>query len=154
MNNIKDVITNVKGQFVSLKWRKVCSTYKNVTENIEKETSAHSVRVGAQYDNMSVVKEGRENGILPTENAGLKGLEWEVYPYILKNPKTGREFLRIETTETSTFSSEFFMDDEPIEKKYILDKLTASEKNSRGIRPTVMNIPLDNILEVKCKALA
>ena len=38
MNNIKNAITSIKGQFVSLKWHKTCSTYKNVTENIEKET--------------------------------------------------------------------------------------------------------------------
>ena len=38
MNNIKNAITGIKGQFVSLKWHKTCSTYKNVTENIEKET--------------------------------------------------------------------------------------------------------------------
>ena len=37
MNNIKNAITSIKGQFVSLKWHKTCSTYKNVTENIEKE---------------------------------------------------------------------------------------------------------------------
>ena len=154
MNNIKNAITGIKGQFVSLKWHKTCSTYKNVTENIEKETQAHSVRIGAQYENMQAVKEGRENGNLPSENTGLRGLEWEVYPYILKNPKTGKEFLRIETTEASTFSSEFFMDGQDVDKESILDKLTANEKKSNDTRPIVMNIPLENILEINCKALA
>lgn len=42
---------------------------------VTKETFTY-IRKGIEYDNMASVKEKRENGTLPTENAGLPWGEW------------------------------------------------------------------------------
>lgn len=143
-------IMNVKGQIVTLKWNKTCKTKKSCEDTITKDTIAKCVRIGCGYDNLSVVKEGRENGELPTENAGLPAsLEWEVYPTLLRNKFTGKQFVRVETMSNSIFNSNFYKNGREVSKESILDVLLASEK-SRGERPVVMNIPLENITELVC----
>ena len=42
-----------------------------------------------QYDNKASVKEARQNGDLPSENQGLKGMEWVEYPIVKKSVKKG-----------------------------------------------------------------
>ena len=143
-------LLGIKGQIVTLKWHKDCKTKKSVLEHIEKNTTAKCIRIGCGYDNLSAVKEGRENGTLPEENAGLApSLEWEVYPTIIRNKNTGKRYVRVELMPNSKFESEFFMDGASVNKADIEEKLLASEK-SRGSMPTVMNIPLENITEVVC----
>lgn len=145
---ILDRILNKKGQFSSLVWRKPCKVYKNVAEVIEKETSANGVQIGAAYDNCKKVIEGRENGELPAENAGLNGLEWVQYPYITRNPKSNKEYLRITLTNNSHFHSKFFENGVETTKEAIIDKLTATERNHSDNMPLVMNIPLDKIINI------
>ena len=141
-------LLNKKGKMSSLTWRKSCKTYKGVEDIIEKETKASSVQIGAGYDNCKRVIEGRADGTLPEQNVGLNGLEWVNYPYILKNPKTEKEYVRITLTANSNFKSKFFENGQEVEKSSILDKLTAAEKNRNGDMPLVMNIPLENIIEL------
>ena len=141
-------ILNKKGKMTSLIYRKLCKTYKGVDDIIEKETRVHSVQIGAGYDNCKRVISGREDGTLPLENAGLNGLEWVSYPYILRNPKTGKEYVRITRTANSHFDSKFFENGIEVEKSSILDKLTAAEKSKRSDIPLVMNIPLDSIINL------
>lgn len=142
-------ILSKRGQFTALTWRRKCKTYKGVEDIIEKETSAHTIRIGCAYDNLSTTKTGRLDGTLPQENAGLNGLEWKQYPILLVNPKTGREFVRVELAENSKFITTFYENNYVVEKDSILDKLLASEKSNKpGERPTVMNIPLDSIISI------
>lgn len=142
-------ILSKRGQFTALTWKRKCKTYKGVEDIIEKETSAHTIRIGCSYDNLRTTIEGRENGTLPVVNAGLNGLEWKQYPILLVNPKTGKEFVRVELAENSKFVTTFYENSEVVEKNSILDKLTAAEKSScPGERPTVMNIPLDSIISI------
>ncbi len=137
---------NKKGKMSSLTWRKNCKTYKGVEDIIEKETKASSVQIGAAYDNCKRVISGRADGTLPEQNVGLNGLEWVSYPYILKNPKTDKEYVRITLTANSKFNSTFFENGVEVQKSEIIDKLTSAEKRS-GDMPLVMNIPLENIIE-------
>lgn len=49
-------------------------------------------RAGVQYDKMKAVREKRESGELPAENAGLPWGEWDVYPYVISHK--GAKYLR------------------------------------------------------------
>lgn len=147
--NILNKILSKHGQFTALTWKRKCKTYKGVEDTIEKQTSAHTIRIGCSYDNITATKLGRTDGSLPKENAGLNGLEWVKYPTLLVNPKTGKQFVRIELVENSKFTTTFYENSTKVEKSSILDKLVASEKSNRSTeRPLVMNIPLESIIEI------
>ncbi|MEG1502477.1 MAG: hypothetical protein RR370_03710 [Synergistaceae bacterium] len=137
-----------KGQFASAQWRKTCKTLKACPVVIEKETRAQNIRVGCSYDNLKTTVEGRANGDLPAENAGLVGLRWVSYPVTLTNPKTGRGFIRIETAQNTRFESKYYSDGKEVAKEEIEVYLQASEKRA-GQHPTVMNIPIESFIEIK-----
>jgi len=52
-------------------------------------------RIGIAYDNMSAVKDKREQGELPPVNQGLRGEQIFESPCIILNPKNGRRYLRL-----------------------------------------------------------
>lgn len=66
-----------KGAFASIAWERACKVRKGVTVKVTKRTQG-VVRVGVSYDNVGDVREGRANGALPAENAGLPFGEWEI----------------------------------------------------------------------------
>lgn len=145
----KEKILSKKGQFACVGWARPCKTLKSCDKVITKLTMANNVRIGAGYDNMAVVKSARENGELPKENQGLNGLEWVEYPYILRNPKTEKQFVRIETAKNTTFKSQYFINGVETTKAEIEPYLQASEKKPSGEMPTVMNINIENIDYIK-----
>lgn len=149
MENIKALALNKKGQFTNLTYAKPCKTLKNAPI-IEKTTKAFNVRVGAQYDALKVVQTIK--GTTSTEethekNNGLKGMEWVVYPYILKSIKSGKEYLRLETAKNTRFETVYTMNGQVVNKADVEPYLQASEKKS-GEMPIVMNIGLENIIEI------
>lgn len=144
--NIEKIL-NKNANFSCVGWERPCKVKKNCPQ-IDKRTVAKNVRIGASYDNMAVVKTARENGELPKENQGLFGLEWLKYPYVLVNPKTNKQFLRIETAKNTKFETQYFMNGREVKKTEIENYLLSSEK-SKGEIPTVMNIGLDNINYIK-----
>lgn len=145
---ILDKLLNKHATFTSLVYERECKTKKSCESQIVKHTEVHSIRVGADYENLSSTKEGRAYGSLPETNVGLNGLEWKKFPYLLVNPKTGREFIRIELTKKTKFKSQFIENGLEVNKCDIEEMLLASEKRKGGNMPSVMNIPLDSIKEV------
>ena len=141
-------LLNTNGKFNSIKYERTCATYKGVEDTILKATDVHSVAVGRVYDNMQSTKDGRENGTLPEENAGLKGFEWVKFPVFLKSIRTGKMYLRIETSKNTKFATRYYENGVEVKKEDIMDQLTAKEKNHNGDMPTVMNIPVDSIISV------
>jgi hypothetical protein len=102
-------------------------------------------RIGINYDHVLPVKEARQEGTLPKENAGIKGMEWEQYPFLLKG-KNDRLFLRC---YTSTFKSKsettYSLDGQVVNKEDFEEAMLASEK-SRGYNPGgVFNLPIEGI---------
>lgn len=149
MENIKALALNKKGQFTNLTYARTCKVKKN-SPVIEKMTKAFNVRVGAQYDALKVVQNIK--GTTTTEethekNNGLNGMEWVVYPYILKSIKSGKEYLRLETAKNTRFETVYTMDGRVVDKAEVEPYLLASEK-SKGEMPIVMNIGLENITEI------
>ena len=148
MKNIIEIALTKKGQFASAEWSRPCKTLKSCNHEIIKKTIANNVRIGANYENLQTTKDGRADGTLPSENQGLRGLEWVNFPVVLRNPKTNRQFIRLETAKNSKFTTQYFIDGKETTKAEIETFLQASEKSS-GEMPTVMNIGIDTIINLK-----
>ena len=149
MENIKAKALNKKGQFANIEYARPCKVKKGAPE-ITKETKAYNVRIGAQYDALKTTKEAK--GVTTTEeahalNQGLNGMEWVVYPYILKSVKTGKEYIRLETAKNTKFETIYKVNGKEVTKAEIEPYLLASEK-AKGEMPTVMNIGIENITEI------
>lgn len=74
-------LMGLKGQFASLRTVRPLKVKKGKAEILKDST--FTCRVGVNYDNITAVKEGREDGSLPAENAGLPWGEWLVFPYVI-----------------------------------------------------------------------
>ena len=108
-----------KGTFVPVTWERDCKTRKGVTVNVRKRTSG-VVRVGIDYDNVADVRDGRENGTLPAENAGLPWGQWEVFPLSILH-KESRYFRFYFATgldgKRDRLHVTYFIDGKPIDKE-------------------------------------
>lgn len=71
----------LKGQFASLRTVRPLKVRKGKAEILKDST--FTCRVGVNYDNIAAVKEGRADGSLPSENAGLPWGSWLVFPYVI-----------------------------------------------------------------------
>jgi hypothetical protein len=84
----KHVITLLsrKGQIATIHSKRTMKVRKKFEELgiIEKE-STFQVRVGVNYDNIQVVKDKRQTGELPEENAGLPWGTWAEFPYVIEH---------------------------------------------------------------------
>lgn len=74
-------LMSLKGQFASLRTVRPIKVRKGKAEILKDST--FTCRVGVNYDNIAAVKEGRADGSLPAENAGLPWGEWLVFPYVI-----------------------------------------------------------------------
>ena len=84
-------LVTLKGQFVVLSTTRDVKVRKGIMGNYEKH-SVFTCRIGVDYDNISVVKEKRETGELPSENAGLPWGSWLIFPYIIAHK--GNHYVR------------------------------------------------------------
>ena len=90
MNNI-EAFKTLKGQNVRVKWVRPVKVKKGQTVFF-KETSG-KFSAGIDYENMAKVEEGRDNGDLPSENAGLPWGHWINFPYIIGHK--GKTYVRL-----------------------------------------------------------
>jgi hypothetical protein len=106
-----------------------------------------TVRPGCNYDELGVVKEMREDGRLPEENAGLPYGEWDEFPYTIKH--NGKIQYRFTRTGGRTLSS-VIVDAEGNAVDIELAKTMAvkSEFDKPAKPPTVMNVREENITEL------
>ena len=77
---IKQTLASKKGANLKATWAKKLKTRKDVGAVVVEKKTSMVVRGGIDYDNMKVVQEGREDGSLPSENAGLPWGEWAEFP--------------------------------------------------------------------------
>ena len=146
IEEVQNAISNItKGANVKVTYErpvKLKKAYKGMP--LTKKTTMQC-RIGINYDHVLPVKKAREEGTLPKENAGIKGMEWEQYPFVLKG-KNDRLFLRC---YTSTFKSKsettYLLDGQVVNKEDFEDAMLASEK-SRGHNPAgAFNLPIEGI---------
>lgn len=149
--SIREYALGKHGTFARVSWSRPCKVKKNAPAII-KTVTANNVRIGAQYDALASTK--KTKGVNTTEeahslNTGLKGMSWVVYPTILKSDRTGKEFVRMETAKNSKFTTEYSIDGRKVNRKDIEGYLLASEKKSGCDMPTVMNVGMDNITDMR-----
>lgn len=150
MNEIIKKALEKKGQFASIQYERACKTLKGSPE-IKKYTYARNVRIGAEYDALKSTLENKgvaNKNEAHALNNGLNGMEYVIYPVILKG-KNGREYVRIETTKNTKFETAYMMDNKVVSKSEIEQYLQASEKRKSGDLPSVMNIGIDTITDIK-----
>jgi hypothetical protein len=108
------------------------------------------VRIAVDYDRKDDVIEGRANGDLPAENAGLKGVTWIDFPTILQAVKTGKYQLRL---EVGTFNNaktvvQYFLDGQEVKKEDYEHTMLANETAKREDFAGTFNIDIDNIRQI------
>ena len=121
-----------KGCNIILGWSRPAKTFKGVSDVITKQVQMAG-RIGIEYDNQKTVIEKRENGALPTENAGLPWGVWETYPYLIAHK--GQKYLRLykSTNAKAKASVTWFKNGLEVTKEEIAPLLLASEFNeSKG----------------------
>lgn len=136
------------GQIITLETSRPVKVKKGQPQ-IQK-TSIFQARVGVNYDNMQAVKTKRATGELPEENQGLaESLEWIQFPILLKNTKTGKEFLRVSKLNSSNTPKTIFTQNGiEIDRETVKKVAYASEFSERE-SPDCFNIDLNNIINIK-----
>jgi hypothetical protein len=104
-------------------------------------------RAGVKYDNIAAVQEKRENGELPSENAGLKGMSWVVFPHILIGDKSQEESWRFATIpKRHNKVTRYFVGDVEVSKNEIPWE-HAYASSSKGASD-VFNVKAKNIVSL------
>ena len=135
------------GQIITIETVRMVKVKKNMPSVVKK--SIFQARVGVNYDNMKSVKEKRSLGDLPSDNQGLaESLEWIKFPVLLKNTKTGKEFLRLSKINSNNKpKTVFLINDVEVDKDIVKPMAYASEFSERD--SDVFNIDLNNIVDIK-----
>lgn len=136
-----------KGTIHTLTYGKALKTRKGVTDTVSKVTTMQC-RFGVEYDNMKTTKEGRASGALPMQNAGLApSLRW-VNENFIENINTGAMMLRVANAYGNKTTTKYFRNGVDVERGDIEGLCLASEF-SKGTTPSVMNIGIEKIIEIK-----
>lgn len=150
---IQEIIQTIetrKGQNITAVWGKPLKTRKGVNDVVEKITTI-IVRGGIEYDNTKVVQEGRENGSLPSENAGLPWGEWVQYPYhIAHKDQDYCRFYSASGVDISTGGdfipkTEYYLNGELTTKDAVQTLCLASEFRTNEEKPLCYTIKADNV---------
>ena len=161
IEEIKSVIKSHKGQNLSVILGKQLKTRKRILDSamigdneititgeapvVEKVTSI-VIRGGVEYDNQKVVVEGREDGTLPEENAGLPWGQWVEYPFHIEHK--GSDYARFYAASGLSFEPkvEYYLNGELTTKAIVEPLCLASEfRKSDDPMPLCMTIKADNV---------
>jgi hypothetical protein len=131
IDSIKTLIKTRKGQNLSAVITKSVKTKAAHKANrVEKKTKL-VIRGGIDYDNIGVVKEGRENGSLPEQNAGLPWGEWAEFPLHITHK--GQDYARFYPASGINFTPkvQYFLNGVEVDKSVIEPLCLASEFTTR-----------------------
>ena len=142
-----DRIKAKRGAYRAVLWERPLKTRKDVKDIIVKRTYGTALRFGVCYDNMASTQKGREDGTLPSENQGLRGLIWIVPNLTLRSLKTGDTLVRVSLARNSTFSTEYFLNGRKVTKEEI-EPLVLRSELGRHEMPEVFNLKTENILAI------
>lgn len=144
---IMDRIKAKRGAYRAVLWERPLKTRNNVKDVIVKRTYGTALRFGVCYDNMASTQKGREDGTLPSENQGLRGLAWIVPNLTLRSLKTGDTLVRVSLARNSTFNTEYFLNGRKVTKEEI-EPLVLRSELGRHEMPEVFNLKTENILAI------
>jgi hypothetical protein len=159
--DIKNIVKSHKGQNLSVILGKQLKTRKRILDStmigdneititgeapvVEKVTSI-VIRGGVEYDNQKVVIEGRDDGTLPEENAGLPWGQWVEYPFHIEHK--GSDYARFYAASGLSFEPkvEYYLNGELTTKAVVESICLASEfRKSDDPMPLCMTIKADNV---------
>ena len=142
---IKNEILKIKkGTFHAIAWERPCKTKKAFNNNVIIKRTIAVVRFGVEYDNISAVIQKRQNGILPTSNAGLQWGQWLLYPYFIQHKNN--IYLRCTIAPRTKKSVIYYLNGSPVHFNQVKNMLLASEKNNNVA--DVFNINIDNVIQI------
>lgn len=147
---ILQTLFSKKGQFGNVLIERPMKVRKGYNDIPVKKTRM-SVRCGLDYDNMTTVKEKRETGELPSQNAGLQnGMEWVAFPYLLKHKEKNKEYLRLYPNWAGKTETTYYLNDKQVQLDEIREMLLASElpKKDDLTKPDCISVSLDNVQEL------
>lgn len=138
------IMGHPKGAFMRLKVRRPLKMKKGQPQFFKEWVAV--VRPGIDYDNIGEVKEKRESGELPAENAGLPYGQWFQFPYVVEH--NGRFHYRFVPRKGSKVNTIYLdADGNQVDKDSALSGALASEKKSAPA--IVFNVSEEHILEIQ-----
>jgi hypothetical protein len=145
---IKETLKAKKGANLSVVFDRQLKTRKGVTEAVTKVTRIVA-RGGVEYDNLSVVKEKRENGELPSENAGLPWGEWVEFPLHIRHKDV--DYARFYPASGIGFKPQvsYFLDGVEVSKEQVQPLCLASEFPKRDEEPLCFTIKAHNVAMIR-----
>lgn len=140
-------VSGAKGANLKALWKRPLKVRKGVLDSVEKFTQA-VVRTGVDYDNIKVVREGREDGSIPAENAGLPWGEWVQFPYHITHK--GADYLRLYPASGIEFTPKvtYFLNGNVVTKEAVEALCLASEFNVSDDKPTCFTIKADSLVAI------
>lgn len=146
---IKQVIKGRKGQNLSAVIGKSLKTKKAHAGNKVEKVTKLVIRGGVEYDNMGVVQEGREDGSLPSENAGLPWGEWAEYPLHITHK--GTDYARFYPASGIKFAPhvQYLLNGVEVDKSVIEPLVLASElPKPKDEEPLCFTIKAENVRDI------
>ena len=145
MLNIMETLLTRKGQIATVTTRRPLKMRKGAVA-VEK-VSTYQVRLGVNYDKIKSVIEKREDGELPSENAGLPWGEWVTFPVLLKHNNI--LYVRCTTIESKMrVAPKYYRDGAEVAEEVVKPEALASEFADKG-KLDIFNIRLDSIEELR-----
>lgn len=148
IENIKETFKSKKGANLSVVFDRQLKTRKGVTEAVTKVTRIVA-RGGVEYDNLGIVQEKRENGELPSENAGLPWGEWVEYPYHIRHKDI--DYARFYPASGIGFKPQvsYYLDGVEVSKDQVQHLCPASEFPKRDEEPLCFTIKAHNVAMIR-----
>jgi hypothetical protein len=140
-------LLKMKGTIATLKTEKSCKTRKTAGDISVTKVSTFQCRIGVNYDNVAAVKEKRENGELPAENAGLPWGRFVdgLFPYVIEH--NGTFYFRC-TTVNNNYIPEVHYFKNAVEISKDEAKLLCLASEFYDKEGDCFNVKVNNILEV------
>ena len=146
-DKIETVLVSRKGQFSRAAWSRACKTLKTCTATIIK-TTVMTVRAGIEYDAMKAVKEARENGDLPAENAGLAWGSYDIYPYVRVNDAKDTRYAQLYPSRDINTHVVYHMDGVQVAYDDIVGVLYSKEKRNENGFVRCITVKMNDMVEL------
>jgi hypothetical protein len=145
IQTIKNILALNKGSNRRAVFQRTLKTRKGI-ENVVTKITSIVVRAGIDYDKQKAVMEGRENGELPTENAGLPWGEWAEFPFHITHK--GEDYVRFYAGSGLDFQPkvEYFIDGVSVPKEQIVSLCLKSETETKEEKPLAMTVKASNVM--------
>ena len=149
IEKVKTLIMGKKGSNLSAVIRKDLKTKMAHKGSKVSKITRLVIRGGISYDNMAVVQEGREDGTLPAQNAGLPWGQWADDTGIHITHK-GTEYARMYPASGIAFTPkvQYFLDGVEVDKSQVESICLASEFPKHDEEPLCFTIKAENIVEI------